>query len=153
MSTKKLLLRPVVEKFFVSVSSPLFADGSRLFERFFSGLLFRSFDFILEWSQRPPILETWQAIRFSWQPWFYPRLVAYRYFWFSEGALRENGDSVPKHTGSDHLSDTPLEPSVSRTEPTTTQEDGTSSLPETLKLLADVILWRRNTLLSSKWST
>jgi len=42
MSTKKLLLRPVVEKFFVSVSSPLFADGSRLFERFFSGLLFRS---------------------------------------------------------------------------------------------------------------
>jgi hypothetical protein len=22
----------------------------------------------------------------SWQPWFYPRLVAYRYFWFSEGA-------------------------------------------------------------------
>jgi hypothetical protein len=86
MSTKKLLLRPVVEKFFVSVSSPLFADGSRLFERFFSGLLFRSFDFILEWSQRPPILETWQAIRFSWQPWFYPRLVAYRYFWFSEGA-------------------------------------------------------------------
>ena len=21
-----------------------------------------------------------------WQPWFYPRLVAYRYFWFSEGA-------------------------------------------------------------------
>jgi hypothetical protein len=29
--------------------------------------------------------------------------VAYRYFWFSEGALRENGDSVPKHTGSDQL--------------------------------------------------
>ena len=55
---------------------------------------------------------------------------------------------MPKHTGSDHLSDTPLEPSVSRTEPTTTPEDGTSSLPETLKLLADVIRWRRNTLLS-----
>src|SRR5215469_3889008 len=66
------------EKNFVSRSSPLSADGSEL--------LFRSFDFILEWSQRPPILETWQAIRFSWQPWFYPRLVAYRYFWFSEGA-------------------------------------------------------------------
>jgi hypothetical protein len=26
----------------------------------------------------------------------------------------QNGDSVPKHTGSDHLSDTSLEPSVSR---------------------------------------
>jgi hypothetical protein len=64
----------------------------------------------------------------------------------------QNSDSVPKHTGSDHLSDTPLEPSVSRTEPTTTPEDGTSSLPETLKLLADVTRWRRNTLLSSKSS-
>jgi hypothetical protein len=42
MSTKKLLLRPVAERFFVSISSPLFADGSRLLERFFSGLLFRS---------------------------------------------------------------------------------------------------------------
>jgi hypothetical protein len=42
MSTKKLLLRPVAEKFFVSISSPLFADGSRLLERFCSGLLFRS---------------------------------------------------------------------------------------------------------------
>src|SRR5580700_8419168 len=29
MSTKKLLPRPVAEKFFVSISSPLFADGSR----------------------------------------------------------------------------------------------------------------------------
>src|SRR5580700_2238573 len=42
MSTKKLLLRPVAERFFVSISSPLFVDGSRLLERFFSGLLFRS---------------------------------------------------------------------------------------------------------------
>jgi hypothetical protein len=37
-----LLLRPVAEKFFVSISSPLFADGSRSLERFFSGLPFRS---------------------------------------------------------------------------------------------------------------
>jgi RNA-directed DNA polymerase len=42
MSTKKLLLRPATEKCFVSISSPLFADGSRSLERFFSGLLFRS---------------------------------------------------------------------------------------------------------------
>src|SRR5580700_1163548 len=42
MSTKKLLLRPATEKFFVSISSPLLADGSRSLERFFSGLLFRS---------------------------------------------------------------------------------------------------------------
>ena len=42
MSTEKPLPRPVGEKFFVSISSPLFADGSRSLERFFSGLLFRS---------------------------------------------------------------------------------------------------------------
>ena len=42
MSTKKLLPRPVAEKLFVSISSPLFADGSRSLERFFSGFLFRS---------------------------------------------------------------------------------------------------------------
>jgi hypothetical protein len=42
MSTKKLLPRPGPEKFSVSISSPLFADGSRLLERFFSGLLFLS---------------------------------------------------------------------------------------------------------------
>src|ERR1700745_4086254 len=39
MSTKKLLPPPVAEKFSVSISSPLFADGSRSLERFFSGLL------------------------------------------------------------------------------------------------------------------
>jgi len=42
MSTKKLLLPPVAEKFSVSISSPLFADGSRSLEKFCSGLLFRS---------------------------------------------------------------------------------------------------------------
>ena len=42
MSTKKVLLRLVAEKFSVSISSPLCADGSRSLERFFSGLLFRS---------------------------------------------------------------------------------------------------------------
>ena len=42
MSTKKVLPRLVAERFFVSISSPLFVDGSRLLERFFSGLLFRS---------------------------------------------------------------------------------------------------------------
>ncbi len=42
MSTKKVLPRPVAERFFVSISSPLFADGSRSLERFFSGWLFRS---------------------------------------------------------------------------------------------------------------
>jgi len=121
MSTKKLLLRPVAEKFFVSISSPLFADGSRSLERFFSGLLFRSLGSFFEWCQRPSILETWQAIQFcgnhgsirgSW-----PIAISGS----PRGHSVQNGDSVPKHTGSDHLSDTPLEPSVSRTEPTTTQ--------------------------------
>jgi hypothetical protein len=151
MSTKKLLLRPVAEKCFVSISSPLFADGSRSLE-----------SSSLDCSSVPSVhfrvvitsstLETWQAIQFcgnhgsirgSW-----PIAISGS----PRGHSVQNSDSVPKHTGSNHQSDTPLEPSVSRTEPTTTQEDGTSSLPETLKLLADVILWRRSTLLSSKSS-
>src|SRR5579864_503089 len=41
MSTKKVLPRPVAERFFVSISSPLFADSSRSLERFFSGWLSR----------------------------------------------------------------------------------------------------------------
>jgi hypothetical protein len=49
MSTKKVLPRPVAERFFVSISSPLFVDGSRLLERFFSGWLFRSLGFIFSW--------------------------------------------------------------------------------------------------------
>ena len=32
------------------------------------------------------------------QPWFYPSLVAYSYFWFCEGAERVMCDSAPKHT-------------------------------------------------------
>jgi hypothetical protein len=49
------------------------------------------------------------------------------------------GDSVPKHAGPISLTDTPLEPSISRTRPTTTGEnprDGKPSSPEMLKLLA-----------------
>jgi hypothetical protein len=64
------------------------------------------------------------------------------------------GDSVPKHTGPISLTDTHLEPSVSRTRPTTTRENPLrwkGLLPETLKRLADAIVWRRNLLLSSKW--
>ena len=63
------------------------------------------------------------------------------------------GDSVPKHTGPISLTDTHLEPSVSRTRPTTTRENRRrwkGLLPETLKRLADAIVWRRNSLLSSK---
>jgi len=49
--------------------------------------------------------------------------VAYRYFWLSEAAYRVMGDSVPKRTGPISLTDTHLEPSVSRTRPTTTREN------------------------------
>ena len=63
------------------------------------------------------------------------------------------GDSVPKHTGPISLTDTHLEPSVSRTRPTTRENPlrWKGLLPETLKRLADAIVWRRNLLLSSKW--
>src|ERR1700678_1742374 len=62
------------------------------------------------------------------------------------------GDSVPKHTGPISLTDTHLEPSVSRTDrppPERIAGDGKGLLPETLKRLADAIVWRRNLLLSS----
>jgi hypothetical protein len=53
------------------------------------------------------------------------------------------GDSVPKHTGPISLTDTHLEPSVSRTRPTTTRENHRrwkGLLPEMLKRLADAIV-------------
>jgi len=62
------------------------------------------------------------------------------------------GDSVPKHAGPISLTDTPLEPSISRTRPTTTGEnprDGKSASPERLKLLAEASVVDRNPLLSS----
>jgi hypothetical protein len=52
---------------------------------------------------------------FECRPWFYPRLAAYRYFRLSEGAQREISEPVPEHTGPISLTDTSLEPSVSRT--------------------------------------
>ena len=61
---------------------------------------------------------------------FYPRLVAYGYFWLSERAYREMGDSVPKHTGPISLTDNPLEPSISRTRPPTSER-----IPEMESLL------------------
>jgi hypothetical protein len=62
------------------------------------------------------------------------------------------GDSVPKYARPISLTDTPLEPSISRTRPTTTGEnprDGKPSSPEMLKLLADASFVDRNPLLSS----
>ena len=62
------------------------------------------------------------------------------------------GDSVPKHTGPISLTDTHLEPSVSRTDrpPPKNRRRWRGLLPEMLKRLADAIFWRRNLLLSSK---
>ena len=38
------------------------------------------------------LLKHWQAtLVFECQPWFYPRLVAYRYFWLSEGRVAHRG--------------------------------------------------------------
>src|SRR6266481_5211979 len=120
MSTKKLLPWPVAEKFSVSISGPLFADGSRSVE-----------SSSLDCSSVPSVhflvvitsstLETWQAIRFrgnhgsiggSW-----PIAIS--------GSPR--GHSVRTVTrcrstqGRTSYLILTLEPSVSRTEPTTTQ--------------------------------
>jgi len=65
------------------------------------------------------------------------------------------GDSVPQHTGPISLTDTHLEPSVWRTRPTTTRRESSEMerphSRETLKSLADSIVWRRTPLPSSKW--
>jgi len=64
------------------------------------------------------------------------------------------GDSVPKHTGPISLTDTPLEPSISRARLTTIGEnarDGKPSSPEMLKLLAEASFVDRSSLLSSTW--
>ena len=83
------------------------------------------------------------------------RLVAYRYFWLSEAAYRVMGDSVPKHTGPISLTDTHLEPSVSRTDrpPPENRRGWKGLLPETLKRLADAIVLSFYGGVSSKWLT
>jgi hypothetical protein len=63
------------------------------------------------------------------------------------------GDSVPKHTRPTSLTDT--HPRTELSEPERPPPEKIlrwkGLLPETLKLLADAIVWRRNLLLSSKW--
>src|SRR5215469_16648277 len=58
------------------------------------------------------------------------------------------GDSVPKGTrGRISLTDTSLEPSISRIRPTTSRgnsSNGGSSSPEMLKLLVAATVWSRN---------
>ncbi len=52
------------------------------------------------------------------------------------------------------LTDTSLEPSISRIRPTTSRgnsSNGSSSSPEMLKLLVAATVWGRNSLLSSTW--
>jgi len=151
MSTKILLLRPVAEKFLSRYPAHCLqmaldhSRGSSLDCSSIPSVHFSSGDNVRRLLKLGKRFNRGNhgSIRGSW-----PIAISGS----PRGHSVQNSDSVPKHTGSDQLSDTPLEPSVSRTEPTTTPEDGTSSLPETLKLLADVTRWRRNTLLSSKSS-
>ena len=151
MSTKILLLRPVAEKFLSRYPAHCLqmaldhSRGSSLDRSSIPSVHFSSGDNVRRLLKLGKRFNRGNhgSIRGSW-----PIAISGS----PRGHSVQNSDSVPKHTGSDHLSDTPLEPSVSRTERTTTPEDGTSSLPETLKLLADVTRWRRNTLLSSKSS-
>ena len=66
------------------------------------------------------------------------------------------GDSVPKHTGPIALTiptSNPANPEPDRPPPERIVGDGKASFRETLKLLADSIVWRRTPLPSSKWLT
>ena len=85
MSTKKLLRRPVAERFFVSISSPLFVDGSRLLERFFSGLLFRSLGSFSSSDNVRRLLKLGKRFN-PVATMVLSEALAYRYFWLSEGA-------------------------------------------------------------------
>jgi hypothetical protein len=74
----------------LSVSAPDFAEGFALASLPF--LWVSSFggedaNRVLKLGKHTLVLEC--------QPWFYRRLVAYRYFWLCEAAYRVMGDSVP----------------------------------------------------------
>ena len=151
MSTKKLLPWPVAEKFFVSISSLLSADRSSIAREVLLWILFRflgSFSIgdnvrrLLKLGKRLD-LGNHGSIRGSW-----PIAIS--------GSPR--GPSVRTVTRcrstQGRTSYLILPSNRASQEPNCPppRDDGTSSLPETLKLLADVILWRRSTLLSSKSS-
>ena len=88
------------------------------------------------------------------QPWFYLRLVAYSFFWLSEGAYGLSRDSgCSKHT----LRLTrywmlTLEPERPKNRPATARNESRESgdPDQTLKLLAASDVQRRNVLLSSR---
>ena len=155
MSTKKLLLGPVAEKFFVSISSPLFADmpldRARGFALACSSVPLVSFSRgdnirrFLKLGKRFDVRGNHGSIRGSW-----PIAIS--------GSPR--GHSVITVTRcrstqgrTSYLILPSNRASQEPNRPDHHLDDGTSSLPETLKLLADVVLWRRSTLLSSKSST
>jgi len=151
---KKAPPRPEAERIFVSKSSPLSVCASR-FTR----------EVLLCWvchSPRFPVtvvtlpIESWQRGKRDW--YLSVNHGSIRGSWpiaisgYPRGHSVQIRDSVPKHTGPTSLTDTTLEPSVSRTRPPTTPEnyrDGKASSPEMLKLLADAIVWGRSPLLSS----
>ncbi len=83
---KKVLRRPEGEKILFSKSSPLSVSAPD-FARRLLWLVCPSCGFHLRLRRRQSSLETGQAdlVR-ECQPWFYRRLVAYRYFWLSEEA-------------------------------------------------------------------
>jgi hypothetical protein len=87
MSTKKLLHRPVAEKFFVSISSPLFAD--MLLDRSRGFALACSSVHLVSFSRGDNVrrfLKTWQAIRFRGNHDSIRLSWPIANFWFSEGA-------------------------------------------------------------------
>jgi hypothetical protein len=103
--------------------------------------------------ERPPILETWQAIRFR------GNHGSIRGSWPIAISGSPRGHSVRTVTrcrstqGRTIYLILPSNRASQEPNCLPPREDRTSSLPETLKLLADVTRWRRNTLLSSKSST
>jgi hypothetical protein len=85
---EKLLPRPEGEKILVLISSPLSVSAHRFW---LDGFALACLPFL--WASsfgddgRRSSLETGQAkLVLECQPWFYRRLVAYRYFWLSEEA-------------------------------------------------------------------
>ena len=124
MSRKKFPPRPDAEKIFVSRSSPLpVSVPLDSLERFLCGLFAYPWlssssgddaDRVLDLASGPGIWVSTMVLL---------EARGLSLFLVIRGGIACISDSVPKHTGPNSLTDTHLEPSVSRTRPTTTREN------------------------------
>ena len=121
---KKVLPRPDAEKIFVSRSSPLpVSVPLDSLERVRCGLFAISVAFASSGDDANRVLDLASGPGIWVSTMVLLEARGLSLFLVIRGGIACNSDSVPKHTGPNSLTDTHLEPSVSRTRPTTTREN------------------------------